>query len=60
MLERKNNMPRTLKDPSEAREDILYRQYRGELSKFVNWDILHSDEYTEEDKKIDKEIDHAN
>ena len=40
---------------NEAKEDLKYRKYTNEISRFPEWDKMHSEEYTEKDRKIDRE-----
>lgn len=40
----------------EVDDDKAFREYTGEFSKNPEWDKMFSDEYTEEDRRIDYEI----
>ena len=55
VVENKNGIPMI----GEGAEDRAFREHTGEISKFPEWDAMNSDEYTEEDRKIDDAIDRA-
>jgi len=46
----------TCPEPTEVQDDREYREFTGEFSKFPEWDRMFSDEYTEEDRRIDHAI----